>query len=311
LSKQPSVVAILGPTAVGKTELSLKLAMRLNGEIVSMDSRLLYRGMDIGTDKPSIDQRKQVPHYLIDVASPDENWSLAKFRSAALQVIGEIQKRERLPLLVGGTGQYMKAILEGWIPPPKPADLAYRDELTKFVEDHGPEALHMKLREIDPVSAERIHANNIRRVIRALEIYRVMGEPPSKVRRKEPPPFRSLRIGLQLPREQLYARIDARIDEMIHTGLLSEVQELLEAGYGPELPSMSAIGYKQIAEVVTGKMSLDDAIHEMRRLTRQFVRRQANWFKPSDPKIHWFDMRQNVVEEIIRLIRAWLEEGQR
>jgi tRNA dimethylallyltransferase len=309
LSKQPSVVAILGPTAVGKTELSLKLAKKLNGEIISMDSRLLYRGMDIGTDKPSIDQRKQVPHHLIDVASPDENWSLAKFRSATLQVIREIQKRERLPLLVGGTGQYMKAILEGWIPPPKPADLAYRDELTKFVEDHGPEALHMKLSEVDPVSAERIHANNIRRVIRALEIYRVTGEPPSKVQRKEPPPFRSLRIGLQLSRDQLYARIDARIDEMIHAGLLSEVQGLLEAGYGPELPSMSAIGYKQMADVVAGKMSLDEAIHEMRRLTRQFVRRQANWFKPSDPKIHWFDMRHDVVEEILQLIIAWLEEG--
>lgn len=309
MSKQPSVVAILGPTAVGKTALSLKLAKRLNGEIISMDSRLLYRGMDVGTDKPSIDQRKQVPHHLIDVASPDENWSLAKFRSAALQAIGEIHKRGRLPLLVGGTGQYMRAILEGWIPPPKPADLAYREELTKFAEDHGAEALHMKLREVDPVSAERIHANNIRRVIRALEIHRITGEPPSKVRRKEPPPFRSLRIGLQLPREILYARIDARIDEMIQAGLLSEVQELLEDGYGPELPSMSAIGYKQMADVIAEKISLDEAIREMRRLTRQFVRRQANWFKPSDPKIHWFDMRSDVVEEIVQLILAWLEEG--
>jgi tRNA dimethylallyltransferase len=294
---------------VGKTELSLKLAKKLNGEIVSMDSRLLYRGMDIGTDKPSVNQRRQVSHHLIDVAYPDENWNLAKFRSAALQVIDEIQKRGRLPLLVGGTGQYMKAILEGWIPPPKPTDLAYRKKLTKFAEDHGPESLHMKLREVDPNSAERIHAHNIRRVIRALEIYRITGEPPSKVRRKEPPPFRSLRIGLQLPRDMLYARIDARIDEMIHAGLLSEVKELLKAGYGSELPSMSAIGYKQMVDVIAGKMSLDEAIREMRRLTRQFVRRQANWFKPSDPKIHWFDMRGDVEEGIVHLIRAWLEEG--
>jgi tRNA dimethylallyltransferase len=306
LSKQPSVVAILGPTAVGKTTLSLKLAKRLDGEIISMDSRLLYRGMDIGTDKPNQEERSQIPHHLIDIASPDEDWSLAKFRSAALQAITAIHNRERLPLLVGGTGQYMRAILEGWIPPPKPADMTYREELAKYARDHGATELHMKLMEVDPDSAERIHANNVRRVIRALEIYRITGEPPSKVRRKEPPPFRSLRIGLQLPREQLYARIDARIDEMLQAGLLSEVQELLEAGYGPELPSMSAIGYKQMAEVLTGTMSLDEAIREMRKLTRQFVRRQANWFKPGDPKIHWFDMRQDVEQEIIRLISAWL-----
>jgi tRNA dimethylallyltransferase len=210
LSKQPSVVAILGPTAVGKTDLSLRLAKRFNGEIVSMDSRLLYRGMDIGTDKPSLEQRKQVAHHLIDVASPDETWSLAKFRTAALRAMREIHERERLPFLVGGTGQYITAILEGWIPPKETSDSDYREELAKFAKEQGKDALHVKLQEVDPESAVRIHPSNLRRVIRALEIYHTTGEPPSKIRRKEPPPFRSLRIGLQLPRELLYARIDAR-----------------------------------------------------------------------------------------------------
>jgi tRNA dimethylallyltransferase len=308
LSKQPSVVAILGPTAVGKTDLSLRLAKRFNGEIVSMDSRLLYRGMDIGTDKPSLEQRKQVAHHLIDVASPDETWSLAKFRTAALRAMREIHERERLPFLVGGTGQYITAILEGWIPPKETSDSDYREELAKFAKEQGKDALHVKLQEVDPESAVRIHPSNLRRVIRALEIYHTTGEPPSKIRRKEPPPFRSLRIGLQLPRELLYARIDARIDEMIHSGLVNEVKGLIEDGYGPELPAMSAIGYKQIAEVINGEKTLEEAAAEMRRLTRQFVRRQANWFKPDDPKIHWFDLRQDVEDEIVLLIRQWLEE---
>jgi tRNA dimethylallyltransferase len=309
LSRQFCVVAILGPTAVGKTDLSIKLAKRLEGEIISMDSRLLYRGMDIGTDKPTLQQRNLVSHHLIDVAWPDENWSLARFQAIALRAIQEVHSRNRLPILVGGTGQYMTAILEGWLPPPKAADRAYREELAKFAEEHGKAALHQRLRDVDPESAERIHATNLRRVVRALEIYQLTGEPPSKIRRKEPPPFRSLRIGLQMPRDQLYARIDSRIDEMIHSGLLSEVQELLDAGYGPELPSMSAIGYKQIADALSGKVPLEEAIQEMRKLTRQFVRRQANWFKPSDPKIHWFDVRQDVEEDILLLIREWLDEG--
>lgn len=280
----------------------------MDGEIISMDSRLLYRGMNIGTDKPSLEQQREVPHHLIDVANPDENWSLAKFRTAALQTIMEIHKRDVLPFLVGGTGQYMTAILEGWIPPPKPADPAFREELEKFAASHGKEALHRKLMDVDPVSAERIHASNLRRVIRALEIFHHTGEPPSKIRRKEPPTFRSLRIGLHLPRKELYDRIDARIDEMIQAGLLSEVQILLDAGYDPNLPSMSAIGYKQMAEVISGKAALDEAIKEMRRLTRQFVRRQANWFKPSDPEIHWFDVRNDIEEDIVLLIQSWLAE---
>lgn len=274
-----------------------------------MDSRLLYRGMDIGTAKPALEQQQAVPHHLIDVADPDETWSLAKFLAAALRIIEEIHDRNRLPFLVGGTGQYMTAILEGWIPPPQPADPGLRRELEAFVEREGKVALHAKLNQVDPISAEQISASNVRRVIRALEIYHTTGVPKSKIRKKAPPPFRSLRIGLHLPRKELYARIDERIDAMIEAGFKEEVQRLLDQGFMPDLPSMSAIGYKHMAEVILGHCSFEEAVKDMRRLTRQFVRRQANWFKPNDPEIHWFDVRENVEDEIIHLIQRWLEEG--
>jgi tRNA dimethylallyltransferase len=262
--------------------------------------------MDIGTAKPTLEQQEAVPHHLIDVTDPDETWSLAKFRAAALEFIDEIHNRKRLPFLVGGTGQYMTAILEGWIPPPQPADLGFRHELEEFVKREGVEALHAKLKQVDPASAERIHASNVRRVIRALEIYHTTGEPKSKIRKKAPPPFRSLRIGLNLPRKVLYARIDARIDAMIEAGFKEEVQSLLDQGFMPDLPAMSAIGYKQMINVILGNCSLEEAVADMRRLTRQFVRRQSNWFKPNDPKIHWFDVRKDQEDEIALLIRRWL-----
>ena len=306
MKQQPSVVVILGPTAVGKTDLSLKLAWRLKGEIVSMDSRLIYRGMDIGTAKPTLDQRQQMIHQMIDIADPDEDWSMAKFCQAALHAIAGIHEQNLLPLLVGGTGQYITAILQGWVPPPKPSDATLRKELARFAQTHGKDALHKRLDEIDPETAKRIHKNNLRRVIRALEIYHVTGAPPSEQRKKEPPAFRSLSVGLSLPRDLLYARIDARIDEMIESGFLDEVQQLLDEGYSPDLPSMSAIGYKQIAMALTQEITLEEAVIEMRRLTRQFVRRQTNWFKHHDPEINWFDMREDVEESIYELIQDWL-----
>jgi tRNA dimethylallyltransferase len=310
LKLQPAVVVILGPTAVGKTHLSLEIASRLKGEIVSVDSRLIYRGMDIGTAKPTLEQRQRVPHHMIDIADPDEDWSLARFRQVALEVIEAVHGRGHLPLMVGGTGQYITAILEGWNPPPKPSDATLRKELESFAAKQGRAALHKRLEKVDPVAAKRIHENNLRRVIRALEIYHTTGIPSSELRKKEPPAFRSLRVGLTLPREILYERIDTRIDEMIQAGFQAEVERLLEQGYAPELPSMSAIGYEQMTRVISQEISLEDAVIEMRRLTRQFVRRQANWFKPDDPQIHWFDMRQEDVQDSIRdLILDWLRKG--
>jgi tRNA dimethylallyltransferase len=306
VTQEDSLVAIIGPTAVGKTEISISLAERLGGEIVSADSRLLYRGMDIGTDKPSKEVRARVPHHMIDVTDPDQPWSLAIYRREAIDVIDAIHQRDRLPILVGGTGQYVTALLEGWVPPPKSGDPSLRRRLEKYAEEHGSTALHKKLNEVDPLSAVKIDHRNVRRVVRALEIYHITGFPPSQQRTSQPPPYRVLRIGLTLPRPELYTRIDTRIDAMLKMGFIAEVEGLLERGYAPDLPAMTAIGYRQITDHLRGSISLDEAASQMRKATRQFVRRQSNWFKQDDPRIHWFDVRDDVIDKVENLIRTWL-----
>jgi tRNA dimethylallyltransferase len=302
----PPLVCLVGPTAVGKTEAALRLAERLGAEIVSADSRLLYRGMDIGTAKPSPEERRRVPHHLVDVAEPDETWSLEQVRGAVLHAVGEITARGRLPLMVGGTGQYVRAILEGWEPPPRADDPAVRLRLEAFAREVGPDALHARLLQVDPSSAARIDARNVRRVVRALEIHEVTGQPASTQRRRQPPPYRILRLGLTAPRPVLYARIDNRIDQMLERGWVDEVRGLLEQGFDPGLPSFSAIGYPQIVEVVQERRSLDEAKSEIRRRTRVLVRRQANWFKPDDRSIAWFEYQAGVAEEMEAEVRRWL-----
>ena len=266
----PPLVCLVGPTAVGKTEIALRLAERLDGEIVSADSRLLYRGMDIGTAKPSAEERQRVPHHLVDVAEPDETWGMVQVRAAVLQCVGEITARGRLPFLVGGTGQYVRAILEGWDPPPRAHDAAVRDRLETIARRVGEQALHARLREVDPVSADRIDARNIRRVVRALEIFETTGEPASAQRRRLAPPYRILILGLTAPRPVLYARIDARIEGMLAQGWVDEVRCLLARGLDPGLPALSAIGYTQIIEVVQGKRSLEDAVDRMEAEIRRW-----------------------------------------
>lgn len=310
MTERIPVVVLVGPTAVGKTETAIRLAERLEGEIVSADSRLLYRGMDIGTAKPTPDQRARVPHHLIDVADPKEPWSLALYQQAALQALRAIHARGRLPFLVGGTGQYVRAVVEGWSPPPRPPDDRLRRELEAFAAEHGPEALHRRLAQVDPARAAEIDPRNVRRVVRALEIYELTGVPPSRLRRKEPPPLDPLWVGLTLPRPELYTRIDERIDRMLASGWLEEVRRLLSSGLSPDSPAMSAIGYRQLARHLQGELSLEEAVREIRRVTRQFVRRQANWFKPDDPRIHWFEARPGVEEQIEPLIRRWLADRQ-
>ncbi len=305
---RPALVAILGPTAVGKTERSLVLAERLGAEIVSADSRLLYRGMDIGTAKPSAEARRRVPHHLIDVAEPGETWSLAAFRQAALAAIADIQSRSRLAFLVGGTGQYVTAILQGWSPPPRPVDDTLRRNLETLALEQGATALHQRLRQVDPSSADRIDPRNVRRVIRALEIASVTGKRPSDLRVMMPPPFRVLKIGFALPRLELFARIDARIDAMLEQGWVDEVRRLLAAGVSPDLPSMSAIGYRSIAGYLSGQTSLEAAVEHIRRASRVYVRRQANWFKAGDATITWFDSRPGVEAAAETTVLTWLDQ---
>lgn len=299
----PPLIVIVGPTAVGKTDLAIELALRLDGEVVSADSRLFYRGMDIGTAKPSAQERRGVPHHLIDVANPDETWSLAVFQQEARQVIENIHKRGRLPLLVGGTGQYVRAVTEGWLPPAVQPDPRLRGVLERLAKDRDIYWLHDKLRLLDPLAADSIDPRNLRRVARALEVIFTTGQPFSAQKRAAGSPYRLIAIGLKRPREELYRRVDARIEAMFTQGLLDEVQSLIEKGYSPELPSMSAIGYREAAAVLRGEMTVEEAKAQMKRLTRMFVRRQANWFKETDPSIRWFEAGRVSMQEIERFLR--------
>ena len=302
LGSNPLIV-IVGPTAVGKTEISIQLAERLDGEIVSADSRLFYRGMDIGTAKPTPEQRARVPHHLIDVADPDQTWNLAIFQRAATEAIADIRARGKLPLLVGGTGQYVHAVTHAWAPPAAAPHPRLRAELESMAKSRGRDWLHERLAALDPAAAESIDPRNLRRTVRALEVVLTTGRKFSEQRGQANSPYRLLTIGLTRPRSELYARIDARIDAMFAAGLLDEVRGLLAKGYSPDLPAMSSIGYRECAAVLEGCMTLEQARVQMRRLTRVFVRRQANWFKADDSRIKWFGATNDAIDNIEALIR--------
>jgi tRNA dimethylallyltransferase len=307
-SHLPALIVLVGPTAVGKTELSLRLAERLGGEIVSADSRLFYRGMDIGTAKPTPGERLRVPHHLIDVTDPDETWSLAVFHQAAAAAITDIHQRGHLPLLVGGTGQYVHAVTHGWTPPVAAPDPELRTRLEAEAETIGADGLYARLRSLDPAAAERIDPRNLRRTIRAIEVILATGRKFSEQGGQGESPYRLLTVGLIRPRPELYARVDARIEAMFAAGLLDEVRGLLSKGYSANLPAMTSIGYRECAAVLRGEMTVEEAKVQMRRLTRIFVRRQANWFKADDSSIHWFEAGKVEVEEIARVVKAFLEE---
>ena len=303
---KPPLILIVGPTAVGKTEIAIQLAERLNGEIVSADSRLFYRGMDIGTAKPTREEQIHVPHHLVDIANPDEILSLAVFQQKAQQVIADIHTRRKIPFLVGGTGQYIRAVTEGWTPPEVVPNESLRDELGKMKEERGAEWLHDKLKGLDLVAAEKIDARNYRRTIRALEVILTTGKRFSDQRGQIESEYHLNTIGLTRPRAELYARVDQRIEAMFANGLLEEVRGLLQRGYSPSLPTMSAIGYRECIRVINGELNEEQAKVEIRRATRVFVRRQANWFKESDPNIEWFQVTDEVVTEIESFIRRSL-----
>jgi tRNA dimethylallyltransferase len=298
------LIVIIGPTAVGKTSVSIALAKRFDGEIVSADSRLLYRGMDIGTAKPTVKEMQGVPHHLIDVAFPDEIWSLAIYQREAYQVIDEIHARQKLPFLVGGTGQYIRAIIEGWRIPPQKPDYKLRTQLDRWAETIGAQGLHDRLRTLDSDAADKIDYRNMRRTVRALEVILKTGERFSDLRRKQACPYRPVVLGIQRSREDLYQRVDQRIDQMIKDGLVEEVQRLLESGYSPDLPTMSAIGYGEIIQYLLNKITLEEAIALIQKNTRVFVRRQTNWFKPNDPRINWFDADGEMIYRMEEKIRS-------
>jgi len=295
----PFLVVIVGPTAVGKTQMALQIADQIGGEIISADSRLFYRGMDIGTAKPTIDERKKIPHHMIDIANPDEIWSVARFQSEVYRIIGEVTSRGKTPMLVGGTGQFVRAIVEGWQIPKQETDQTLRKAIENWGQEIGARPLHAKLEMIDPRAAALIEPNNLRRTARAFEVLYLTGQRFSDLRQKQKPNFRCCIIGLTRPRSELYARVDLRIKEMLANGLLEETRALISKNYSPELPSYSAIGYKEMIAVLRGEISLTEAEILMQRNTRRFIRRQANWFKESDPNITWFNASEVEINQIV------------
>lgn len=276
------VVFIFGPTATGKSGLALRLAQHFDLEIISADSKYLYRGMNIGTAKPTVDELASVPHHLVDIVEPAESFSLAQYLDAARKLISEIQERDKLPFVVGGTPLYFRALIEGWRVP----RVAPNEELRARLELENGDILHERLQAVDPVSASRIDPNNKRRVIRAIEVFEATGEPLSELEGKQPPPYDMLRLGLFQDRDRLYQRIDRRVNWMFTHGILDEARELLDLE--PSLPSMSAIGYREARDVILGKLDVEEAIELTSFATHRYVRHQETWFRKFED-VFWLD----------------------
>ena len=302
-SGRPRLLAIVGPTAAGKTDMAMRLAERLPAEVVSADSRQVYRRMDIGAAKPTRAQLERVRHHLIDIVEPDESFSLGQFAFMAKQAIRNANTTEKLPIMAGGTGQYVISILEGWNVPSVKADPNLRRELESLLDSEGLDALSERLAALDPLAPETVDARNPRRLIRAIERasagYRTGGQP-----RRTPPAFDFLTIGLHVERAELYRRIDERVERMVAAGFVEEVESLLEFGYGVDLPSMSGIGYREMAEHLRGDASLDDAIRRTKFRTHRYARSQYNWFKLDDRRIRWFGASR--MEDGIEAALEWI-----
>lgn len=297
------LVVIVGPTAVGKSQVAIRLALAFNGEIVNADSRQVYRYMDIGTARPSPHELSLVPHHLINIVNPNEDFSLAQYQSLAYGTINDIQNKGKLPFLVGGTGQYVRAVLEGWQVPEVPPDTEFRRRLEKRAAESGPAELQKELMEVDPQAAERIDPRNVRRLIRALEVYKTTGNRFSSLQIKKEPHYRTLIIGLTADRKELYRRIDERVDRMIERGLVEEVKKLVDMGYDLSLPAMSGIGYRQIGMYLRGELTLDEAIQQIKFETHRFARHQYAWFRLKDDRIRWFNIAAQPEAEISGLVK--------
>ncbi len=303
MSGTHAVVCIAGPTGVGKTALALEVAEAMQGEIVSADSRQIYRGMDIGTGKPTLDQLARVRHHLIDRIDPDQSYTLAEYQADAYTAIEDIFARGKQPLLVGGTGLYIRAVTEGLSIPEVAPNPELRAQLEKRATQGGADRLYADLSAIDPEAAAKIDPRNVRRTIRALEVYLTTGQKFSAAGRLTPPPFEVMRVGLTLPRAELYQRVDARVDEMLARGWLEEVRALA-ARYNWSLPAMSSLGYPQLGAVLRGELALAEAVQIIKHQTHRFVRHQYAWFRPGDARWRWFDLTQSDPAQINRTIQC-------
>ena len=301
------LVAIVGPTAVGKSALAMRLAQLFNAEIVGADSRHVYRYVNIGTAKPTLEERSLIPHHLIDIVDPDEDFSLAQYQQMAYEAIDDVHSRGKLPLLTGGSGLYVRSVVGGFMIPQVPPDAELRQSLEAKAECEGHMALHAELEQVDPEAATRIDPRNVRRVIRALEVCHTSGLRFSELQRRESR-YETLTIGLTTTREDLYHRIDERVDAMIQRGLIEEMQDLLDRGYSPDLPALSGLGYKQIGTYLQGggAVRLDEVIQHIKHETHRFARHQYAWFRLNDETINWFDVRNGSAGEIEDSVHRFL-----
>jgi len=306
---KPKALCVAGPTASGKSALGMALARKLSGEIVCMDSMQVYRRMDIGTAKPTPGERAKIPHHLVDIREPDETYAVAQYAEDAKRVIEDITGRGKLPILVGGTGFYLRALTHGLNLGGVPSDPKLRQRLKASAADaDGKKRLHDRLKAVDPETAARLHANDIARVSRALEVYELTGVPLSKQEQKAfDSPFDFCVIGTAMDRAALYRRIDARVDRMMEDGLQNEVQALLKEGVSPRAQAMQGIGYKELVPVLTADYPLENAVFDIKRNSRHYAKRQLTWFR-RDEGVHWLDMADaNAHGKALELARAFLE----
>ena len=311
MGEKPAVIAVAGPTASGKSDLGLKLAQRLGGEIVCMDSMQIYRRMDIGTAKPTAQERALVPHHMLDVADPTEAYAVADYAVAAEQVIAQILSRGRVPILVGGTGLYLKALMDGLSLGGAGGDVRLRAELNALADEPGgKERLHARLAAVDPETAARLHPNDRRRVIRGIEVFEQTGVPMSRQNHAaQDRPFRVLPLALEWPRDLLYARLETRVHRMMEMGLLSEVRALLESGVAPAAQSMQGIGYKELIPAAMGQDDVNRAVWDIIVHTRHYAKRQGTWLR-AEPRCVWLDARDadGLLSKALALAQAFLND---
>jgi tRNA dimethylallyltransferase len=302
------LIAVVGQTATGKTEAAIAVAEVVGGEVVGADAYQVYRGLDIGTAKPTALQRQRVRHHLIDVVEPDEELGLARYLDLARGALEDIWTRDRLPILCGGSGQYVWALIEGWQVPRVPPDPGLRTALERFAEERGAEALHRRLADADPAAAERIDYRNVRRVVRALEVIEREGRPLSACQVREPIDAEVLIVGLRCRREELHRRIDRRVDAMFDAGFVEEVASLRAKGLGGARPIRSGIGYKEVGLYVDGEISLEEAVARTKTATHRLARNQSAWFKDSDARIRWVEAGPETPAECAALAAEWVSD---
>ncbi len=294
---QPPVLFIVGPTAAGKTALALSLARRFHGEVINADSRQVYRGMDIGAAKPTAEEQRLAPHHLLDLLDPDVDFSLGEFLRLARRHIAGIAQRGHLPLVVGGAGQYVWALAEGWQVPEVPPDTQFRQALEQRAAEQGPQVLYRELQKLDPHRAAQLDPRNLRRVIRALEVLQAGQGPTASPAGRIPPDFQPLILGLTMDRKELYRRIDRRVEQMMAAGFLEEVRRLAAQGYAVGAGPLSSPGYRELGQHLAGEISLAEAVQRTKFQTHRLARRQYAWFKTRDPRIHWLDAGDAVLLE--------------